>query len=200
MQALTMIALGIAASLIAAIPFGLVNLTVLNVSLEQGNKAAMRIAHGASAMEVLFGLTAILSGSLVFQQLEGNVTVSYIAAAVLIAGGILFFLKKQASKEQQAEPGAGFLKGAILNLVSIQVFLFWILAAAFLSSKGLIQYHPIAIVGFLIGIWLGKMGVLLLYMNLALRMISRSGFISQNINRIIGIVLFGMAFIQILKS
>ena len=194
-----MITLGIAASAIAALPFGLVNLTVLNVSLEQGNKSALKIAHGASLIEVLFGFTAILAGSLIYQKLNGNLTVSYITAGVLIAGGIFFYLKKQAPAKEQATSGSGFLKGVILNLVSIQVFLFWILALAFLSARGLIQYQPLSIIGFLIGIWLGKMGILLLYMNLGMRMLSRSGLISQNINRIIGIVLFGMAFIQFLK-
>jgi len=199
MQTFIMFTLGIAASVIAAIPFGLVNLTVLNVSLEQGNRSAMKIAYGASIVEILYGITAIFAGSLVYQYLEGNSIVSYIAAGVLIAGGIFYFLKKQTSTEEQAEPGSGFLKGAILNLVSIQVFLFWILAVAFLSARGTIQYQPLPIVGFLSGIWLGKMGVLLLYMNLSKRLLSRSRLISQNINRIIGIVLFGMAVIKFLK-
>ena len=47
--------IGITTSIVGAVPFGLVNLTVLNVSLEQGNRAALRIAHGASFIEVLFG-------------------------------------------------------------------------------------------------------------------------------------------------
>jgi len=196
---LIVILIGAAASMIGALPFGLVNLTVLNVSQEQGYKPAMRIAHGASVIEVLFGLISILAGSLVYQQLEGNSTVSYIAASVLVAGGIFFFFKKQVPAEKQATTSSGFLKGAILNLVSIQVFLFWIVAIAFLSARGLIQYHPLSIVGFLSGIWLGKMGILYLYMKLGNRLLTRSTPISQNINRVIGFVLVGMAFIQFLK-
>ena len=191
--------LGIATSIVGAVPFGLVNLSVLTVSLEQGNRAALRIAHGASFIEVLFGLTAILAGSLVYQHIEGNSLVSYFAMAVLIGGGLFFLLKKQTIGNTRPTAYSGFLKGMILNLVSIQVFLFWILAVAFLSSRQLIKYDPAFILVFIAGIWFGKMMVLLLYMNLSKKLLSRSRIISNNINRIIGFVLFGLALVQFIK-
>ena len=55
---------GIMASMTGGLPFGLVNLTVLNVSMEKGMRAAMRISHGAAFIEVVFALTALLAGSL----------------------------------------------------------------------------------------------------------------------------------------
>ena len=197
--------IGMGISVIGAVPFGLVNLTVLNVSYEQGTRPALKIAHGASLIEVLFGLTAILAGSLIYHQLEGNTIISFIAAAVLIAGGMYFITKKQgpeSSQEKQIKQGtavSGILKGAFLNLVSIQVFIFWILAIAFLSTRGLIGYDTVSILVFLAGIWTGKMIVLLTYINLSRKMFSRSGLISSNINRIIGFVLIGMAIVQFIK-
>jgi threonine/homoserine/homoserine lactone efflux protein len=196
--------IGMGVSVIGAVPFGLVNLTVLNVSHEQGTRPALKIAHGASLIEVLFGLTAILAGRLIYHQLEGNTIISFIAAAVLIAGGMYFMTKKQGhnSQQEQIKQGtavSGILKGAFLNLVSIQVFIFWILAIAFLSTRGLIGYDTVSILVFLAGIWTGKMIVLLTYINLSRKMFSRSGLISSNINRIIGFVLIGMAIVQFIK-
>ncbi|MFC2115972.1 LysE family transporter [Bacteroidota bacterium] len=191
--------IGISTSVVGAVPFGLVNLTVLNVSLEQGNRAARRIAHGASVVEVLFGLTAILAGSMVYQYLEGNSVISFIAIAVLIVGGLFFLLKKQRLENPQETSYSGFLKGAILNLVSVQVFLFWILAIAFLSSIELMKYDALSVLIFISGIWMGKMLVLQLYMKLSRRLLSKSRVISMNINRIIGFVLFGMAFVQFIN-
>ena len=192
--------IGIAASFIAAVPFGLVNLTVLNVSLEHGNRPALRIAYGASLVEVLFGLAAILAGSLVYQKLEGNTIISYIAAAVLIAGGVFFITKKQGEQNSADTRQSGFLKGVLLNLVSIQVFLFWIIAIAFLSTRGLARYDIGSIIIFLAGIWSGKMLVLLAYMTLSKKMLSRSRLVSNNINRIIGFVLIGMALVQFITK
>ena len=196
---LFMLVMGMGAAIIGALPFGLVNLTVLNVTFERGNRAAIKIAHGAAFVEVVFGLTALYAGGMLARHIEGNVIISYSTAAVLIIGGIFFILKKQRKNDPNETGSSGFLKGILLNLVSIQVFLFWILAIAFLSSRELLQYDILSILLFVAGIWLGKMAVLWIYMNLSNRILSRSRIISKNINTIIGIVLFGLAFVQVLK-
>ncbi len=196
---LKLLVLGMGAAIVGGLPFGLVNLTVLNVTFERGNSAAIKIAHGAALVEVVFGLTALLTGGMLASYIEGNVIISYSTAAVLIIGGVFFILKKQRSSNSRVTGYSGFLNGILLNLVSMQVLLFWILAIAFLSSRELLQYDILSILLFVSGIWLGKMAVLWMYINLSNRILSRSRIISKNINTIIGIVLFGIAFIQILK-
>ena len=196
---LFLLIMGMSAAIVGGLPFGLVNLTVLNVTFEKGSRVAIKIAHGAAIVEVLFGLTALLAGGLLASYIEGNIIISYATAVVLIIGGVFFILKKQGSNTTREAGSSGFLKGALLNLVSIQVFLFWILAIAFLSSRELLQYDILSTLLFVSGIWLGKMAVLWMYMNLSNRILSRSRIISKNINTIIGIVLFGLAFFQILK-
>lgn len=196
---LILLVLGMAAAIIGGLPFGLVNLTILNVTFEKGSRVAIKMAHGAALVEVVFGLTALLAGGMMASYIEGNVIISYSTAAVLIIGGVFFILKKQRSSNSRVSGSSGFLSGILLNLVSIQVFLFWILAMAFLSSRELLQYNLLSILLFVSGIWLGKMAVLWMYMNLSNRYLSRSRLISKNINTIIGIVLFGLAFVQVLK-
>jgi len=196
---LLMLIMGIGAAILGGLPFGLVNLTVLNVTFEKGNRVAIKMAHGAALVEVVFGLTALLAGGVLASYIKGNLIISYTTAAVLIIGGVFFILKKQRSINSRVSGSSGFLKGILLNLVSIQVFLFWILAIAFLSSRELLQYDLVSVLLFISGIWLGKMAVLWLYMNLSNRYLSRSRIISKNINTIIGIVLFGLAFVQVLK-
>jgi len=196
---LIILLLGMAAAIIGGLPFGLVNLTILNVTFEKGSRVAIKMAHGAALVEVVFGLTALLAGGVLASYIEGNVIISYSTAAVLIIGGVFFILKKQRSSNSRVSGSSGFLSGILLNLVSIQVFLFWILAIVFLSSRELLQYNLLSILLFVSGIWLGKMAVLWMYMNLSNRYLSRSRLISKNINTIIGIVLFGLAFVQVLK-
>ena len=196
---LIILLLGMGAAIVEALPFGLVNLTVLNVTFEKGNGAAIKIAHGAALVEVVFGITALFAGGMLASHIEGNIIVSYITAGVLIIGGVFFVLKKQRISDQRETSFSGFLKGMLLNLVSIQVFLFWILAITFLSSRELLQYDLLSILFFVSGIWLGKMAVLWIYINLSNRILSRSRIISKNINTIIGIMLIALAFVQFLK-
>ncbi len=197
---LIILLLGMGATIVGGLPFGLVNLTILNVTFEKGSREAIKIAHGAALVEVLFGLTALLAGGVLASYIEGNVIISYSTAAALIFGGLFFLLKKQHNNNSRVAGSSGFLNGILLNLVSIQVFLFWILAIAFLSSRELLQYDLLSILLFVSGIWLGKMAVLWMYMILSNRYLSRSRIISKNINTIIGIVLFGLAFFQVLKT
>ena len=191
--------IGMATSMLGALPFGLVNMTVLKVSLEQGSRPALHIAHGAALVEVLFGLTAILFGGLAAEHIEGNQIVSYFTVGVLLAGGAFFTFKKQKSGITHDTGFSGFLKGIFLNLISIQVFIFWILAIAFLSSRQLIQFDAVSVLILIAGIWIGKMIVLILYLNLSKKILSGSQISSKNINRVIGIVLFLMALVQVFK-
>jgi len=191
--------LGMGAAIVGALPFGLVNLTVLNVTFKRGDGAAIRIAHGAALVEIIFGITALFAGGILASHIEGNIIVSYTTAGVLIIGGVFFVLKKQSNSDHRETRFSGFLQGILLNLVSIQVFLFWILAITFLSSRELLQYDLLSILLFVSGIWLGKMAVLWMYINLSNRILSRSRIIAKNINTIIGIMLFGLAFVQFLK-
>lgn len=191
--------LAVVTAIIGALPFGLVNLTVLNVSLEKGSRPAMKIAHGASIIEVLYGLIAIYAGSLLNRYIEGNRLVGITTMLVLVAGGLYFLFRKTGMDTGSGEVRNGFLKGMLLNLVSIQVFLFWILAMAYLSSRSIMQYDALSVILFLAGIWIGKMLTLLAYKNLSSKLLARSWMISSNINRIIGFVLIGMAFVQFFK-
>jgi len=110
--------------------------------------------------------------------------------------GLIFLVKNQKSHSSGESGYLGFFKGALLNLISIQVFLFWMIALTYLSSKQLVQYDILSVLIFLFGIWIGKMTVLFLYMLLSKKIISHSQILSKNINRIIGFILFGVAILQ----
>jgi threonine/homoserine/homoserine lactone efflux protein len=191
--------LALLTAVLGALPFGLVNMSVLETSLRSGRKPAMSIACGASVIEVIYGLAAITGGGMLNSYIEGNALVGITAILVLTGGGIYYFFKKPGRIEQTRKGGSYVFRGLILNLASIQVFLFWLLAVAFLAARGLLQYDGPAILVFLLGIWTGKMLTLVGYMQFGEKMLARSGLISGNINRIIGMVLIGMALIQIVK-
>ena len=187
---------GALVAILGALPFGLVNLTVLDVSMKRGTSDALNIAHGAALVEVLYGLIAIFAGSLVNNYIDGNVIINYFIILVLVVSGLFFLVKKQKSNSSGETGYFGFFKGVFLNLISIQVFLFWLIALAYLSSRQLIQYDILSVLVFLAGIWIGKMTVLFLYMLLSKKIVSHSQILSKNINRIIGFILFGVAIFQ----
>ena len=85
----------------------------------------MKIAYGAALIEILFALTALLAGTFLNDFFNGNIWVKLIVVAVLMVSSIVFWLKNSDVENKEISSSSfGFLKGAFLNLISIQVFLF----------------------------------------------------------------------------
>jgi len=199
MQILVVLFIGIIATIIGALPFGLVNLTVLNTSFHNGHNSAMKIAHGAAWIEVLFGLLAILVGNSLIQVTSENQILQYIIPLFPALIGFVFLFKKASKNKEIKTKYSGFLKGAFLNLISLQVLLYWLIAITFLNSRNIQFQNKTEVIIFLIGIWCSKMIVLWFYSFLSKRIYSKWQFLGSNINRVIGGILLFTAFIQFFK-
>jgi len=192
--------IGAVATFIAAIPFGLVNLSVADVAIKVNIRKSMSVAFGAAIVEILFAVTALLVGSLLNNLIEANSIVKFSVLAVLLLSGIFFWFKKNKTEiTENKSSSKGFLKGVVLNLISIQVLLFWMLAIAFLSVKNLVPSSVLQMALFVVGVWLAKVAVLWGYAILARKVAEKSASLSSNINRIIGGLLVLAAFIQFIK-
>lgn len=192
--------IAIAATIIGAVPLGLVNLSVVDAALKNDSRSATQIAHGASVVEIIFALVALLTGTKLSPVLEGNPLVRYFVFAVLLGSGLFFWFKKNRVKSNpESRKTTGFIKGILLNLISMQVLLFWLLAATVLSARQLIPSTFSEMLFFIAGVWLTKMAVLKAYAFLAKKVVSRAQKISGNVNRIIGVVLLLVAIVQFIK-
>jgi threonine/homoserine/homoserine lactone efflux protein len=186
-------------TIIGALPFGLVNLTVLDISFHRNKIAALKVAHGAAWIEVLFGLTALIAGSLIGQFTRNHRVLQTLVLIIPALVGLAFLLKKNHSEAKTSGKESGFLKGMMLNLISIQVLLYWLFAMTYFNTRWEPEFNILFIALFALGIWIGKMGVLWVYALLSQKIFSRFGFLAKNINRVIGVVLLITVFIQFLK-
>ncbi len=160
----------------------------------------MSVAFVAAIIEIVFALTALLAGSLLNNLIEGNSIIKFSVLGVLLFAGVFFWFKKNKVPIRETKSSSnGYLKGAVLNLISIQVLLFWIIAIAFLSVKNLVPASVLQMVLFVVGVWLAKMAVLWAYAILARKVAEKSALLSANINRIIGGLLVLTAVFQFIK-
>lgn len=197
MEPLIIIILALFITIIGALPFGLVNLSVLDTSYRQGQARAMILSGGAATIEVAYGLTALTAGGLMAHFIRSVPVLYYLVMAVPAAVGIFFLVKGKDKQAAGPVKKNGFLKGMVLNLVSIQVLLYWLIAMTYLHTFLEIEYTVINLALFALGIWLGKMGVLWLYALLSRRIFGRMGILSGNINRVIGVVLLFTVLLQL---
>lgn len=199
MEPFFIIAYAMIITVIGALPFGLVNLSVLDISNRKGTGPAMQLSHGAAVIEVLFGLTALTAGGLIANYLDTNPVINYLILSVPAVAGIVFLSRGRKKQETIHVEKSGFLRGMILNLVSIQVLLYWLLAMTYLQALLDIRYTAFSLILFALGVWLGKIGVLWLYAIFSSKVFGRLGFFSRNINRIIGVVLLFTVVLQLFK-
>lgn len=179
-HAITYLFLGTLVCTIGALPFGLVNLSVVDEAIKQNGRESMSIAFGASLIEVLFALIALLAGTILASYFNGNGLVKFIVLTVLIGSGIFFWFKNGKFKnDNNSKVFNGFLKGILLNLMSLQVLLFWIFAIAFLSVRNIRPSSFIQIILFISGVLIGKMVVLRAYSVFGKKIAEKSQLVSE---------------------
>ena len=196
MNPLEIIGITFLVTMIGALPFGLVNLSVLHTAFHTGRSSAMKIAHGAAWIEVAFGLTALLLGSVIGNAIAHNSLVQAIAVFIPLLAGVFFLVKKSNSAQDESRENPGFLKGAFLNLISVQVFLYWVIAITWLKTNMPGEINSGLLVFFIPAVWLAKMSVLWIYARFSKPILQRSSFVANNINRIIGGILIFSGILQ----
>jgi threonine/homoserine/homoserine lactone efflux protein len=191
--------LGITAAAIGALPFGLVNLSVVETTIRSGERAAFKVSAGATVVEMVFVLLAVFLGKTLAAQMENNAWISYSILVVLLASGIFFLAQKGKSHETKMFVMPDFIKGMLLNILSVQVLLYWFVAVAYLQTSTRIDFSHERILVFTLAAGLGKMLTLLFYRLMALKIKSGSDAIARKINLIIGTILLGLAGFQLVR-
>jgi L-lysine exporter family protein LysE/ArgO len=190
---------GFVASIIGAVPFGLVNLSILQTAINNGIRATMPISYGASVVEIIYGVIGIFAGSLLFRYIDNNPWFNVFTTLVLLVMGLVFLFKQSHFQFNKNNTYGGFLYGILLNMLSLQVLAYWILAISIISTFSPQLFTPVAVILFLAGIWIGKMSVLVSYASLGNKIARRSEKISKNINLFIGIVLIGLGVFNVIR-
>ncbi len=134
----------------SSIPFGPVNLTILNEGAQRGFAWALLIGLGASAMETIYcafsftSFSSLLDHGIVqaFLQVFGFVFIFFIGFKFLLAKTIHQPTKLEAASEkietrieQKFHPHSAFMTGFVRVLGNLGVLLFWIVLAANLMTR-----------------------------------------------------------------
>lgn len=187
-------------AIVGALPLGLVNLSVLDVSYRKGKHEAMKIAFGASIIEIVFVLIAVFAGHTIEEITENVSGINLSIALIPFLLGAFFFFKKNQARSKTSAPINNYLKGLLLNLISAQVLLYWIIAMTYIYSTLELDICLENLLVFILGAWMGKMGVLWVYAYFSRAILSKSKYLANNINKFIGMVLILSSVFQIFKG
>jgi threonine/homoserine/homoserine lactone efflux protein len=199
MELIEILVLTLIASIIGAVPLGLVNLKVLEVSYKNGLSAAMKVATGASVVEILFVLIALFSGGIISVAIGNFNWLKWVFVLIPIAIGVYYLQKRNHFNAELNRNSNSYIKGAILNLVSVQVLLFWIFSIAFISTRRYLHADVITALTLAVSVLVGKMTTLWIYALASKTVLERFSFLSVRINKVIGFVLIVIGIVQYLK-
>ena len=133
----------------SSIPFGPVNLTILNLGAQRGFLWALMIGLGASAMETIYcafsftGFSSVFDHGIVqaFMQVFSFVFILFIGFKFLLAKTVHVATKLdpateklEARIEQKFHPHSAFMTGFFRVMGNLGVLLFWIVLSATLMA------------------------------------------------------------------
>ncbi len=157
------------------------------------------LSLGATLVEMLHAYIAIECAMLFTESLESN---PYIKGAVLIlfiAIGLFFFFKRQSSENTERKLSfkvSDFGRGAFLSLINPQAIPFWLFIITYFSSHQMFDVHPEMFPEFLVGVGVGKILALLVFVYFSAFIAQKMGKVSQGMNKIIGSIFFLLAAVQ----
>jgi threonine/homoserine/homoserine lactone efflux protein len=211
MNLITYFFIGLIAAIIGALPLGTTNVAVINTTIKENVKNALKIVYTAALAEIILVLIAIGFNMQIESFVDANVWLQYTIAFILLGVGILLLLgRKECVKDENEEciiikkrfNLSKQMLGFILGLVNPTVLIYWILVISFLNKK-MIYLNPntgfTLLILFIIGIYVGKVVTLYGYGKFSHILKVRVKNITTRINRVMGVLLICISIFQFTK-
>jgi threonine/homoserine/homoserine lactone efflux protein len=198
--------LGLVCSYIGSLPPAMINMTAAETSIRLGMRPAMRVALGASLVEILQALLAVEFAQFFTRQTALNQVFS-IGAAVVFGALCVYYLvaavQQSAPGAQQRELRQGIGYGMLISALNMLAIPFWMFYGTYLQVQGWLDPGHPSLAAFSIGTGLGTYLLLYTYAYLGQRIVRRSGLVSRLMNRVMAL-LFGVLLlaqvIQLLRA
>lgn len=189
-------------SFVGMLPPGMLNMTVIGLSIKKGFYAALWFAIGAAIIEFGQALLVIkYSAKAEVFLTDYETVVNWVAVAVLIALALSFLLAKpqkdNSKVDENIKDGGTFLKGVTLAFANVLVYPFWLTQGIVWTQKGVLDGSWTMSIIFSVGIFLGSVSAYLVYIMLGEKILSKFDAFANNLNKILAGLFFFLAALQL---
>ena len=209
---MTYLFLGMLTAIIGALPLGTTNVAVINTTIKENLKNALKIVYTAALAEIILVIIALNFNMQIEHFIDMNIWLQYTISGILLVIGIILLLgRKECVKDDNDEciiikerriRISKHMLGFILGLVNPTVLIYWILVISFLKKK-MIDLNPnidySLLLLFLIGVFLGKVITLYSYGKFSFTLKVKMKNITTKVNRVIGLLLSIVSLFQFTK-
>lgn len=186
-------------SIVGFLPPGMMNMTVVKVSLEQSRKNAFQFIFGTLVIISIQAFVAIYFSKYLANNPQIVNVLMYVAIVVFIGLSILFYWQAKHAKEIGGIANGTFLSGikmASMNMLAIPFFLAYGTA---MEAQELIHNQMPDNLFFVAGAVFGCFLLFSAYMFLANFIQKRAVFVAKNINYILSGLFLVLAIVTIFK-
>lgn len=188
--------LGFTSSFIGTLPLGMLNLTVLQLSLANRQKQAIALSLGATLIEfVQIGMTLLGMNVLLTIPQLSNVF-SLISIPVLIYLAVKNLKKGSNTEGGLLTPKSTFYQGIVLGFANVVVYPFWLLWGNIFVQNGWLTPTPTAYFYFSFAAAVGTFGAFLFFIVLGKILWKRLTRLQGMIDRLIAYTFLGFAAFQ----
>jgi threonine/homoserine/homoserine lactone efflux protein len=188
--------LGIGSSFVGALPLGMLNLTVLQLSLDNRQREAFAFSTGAVLVEFCQIFTTFLGMNALLAIPNLNNVLAIISIPILLFLGVKN-LKNEADTEGSFfTTKSAFSQGVILSFANVLVYPFWLLWGNLFVQNGWLTPTPLAYSIFALGAGLGTFGAFCAFILLGKILWKRLLKVQRATNRLIAFAFFGFAAFQ----
>jgi len=191
---------GLLACFIGGLPLGMINLSVINITLKKSYSSAIRFALGSSLVEILEASIAVIFGIAIDDFLEENKEIELVIFAAFVGLGIYFLVKKPRPvyyDDSSSRKTSEFVKGITVAMLNPQAIPFWLFALAIVAPYHIINFIGSNLYFFLGGVFIGKMLSLIIFAKGALYIKAHLSRHSQIIDRTMGAIFIIIGMIQV---
>jgi len=196
--------IGILTSIVGALPLGASNIAVINTTIKQNAKQALKIAIAAGVSEVILSYYALHCNIVIREFFDQNKWVQILIVIVLMTIGsfLLFKKNKQTLSKKKNITSSKYAIGFLLGLLNPPVLIYWIVAFGMLNNNNLMLSlnSPLLVLFlFFIGVYLGKLITLYFYSRFSISIKNRVHNITLVINKVTGVLLILIGIAQAIK-
>ena len=185
--------LGFLTSSLGITPPGLINMTAAKVSLKEGRTRAYIFAAGASVIVIFQALIAVLFARFIDSHPEVIILLRECGLAIFASLTVYFFVTAKKVKPKKKEvklhsKKSRFFMGMLLSALNFFPIPFYVFVSITLASYNYFSFEKSFIYTFVFGSGFGAFFAFYCYIAFFKKMETRTAFILNNMNYIIGSV------------
>ena len=202
MAVIVHVLLGVVLSFLGSIPFGTINVTVIESAIWRGMRTALWVIFGAAVIEFIQAAVALKFSYLIVRYPLTEQILLWVSIPIFIGLGV-YYLRQKRTEETEIHGysgGKGFLKGVIVSSLNVLAIPYWIFYGTYLTSVRLIDPgHGSNIMLFSLGVFIGTVIILTVYARLGLYAKAKFNRITHHIAPSVGYFFFLLALIELVR-